>query len=98
MDGFQEKAPISTGITCPNCGSNNVTIQVVNESILKNKHHSFLWWICIGWWFVPMMWFIFFIPKIFIKLFGLGHKKQKIINKTVKKAVCQQCTNVFNVN
>ena len=87
----------STGIKCPNCQSDKVLIQVVNESILKNKHHSVIWWLIIGFWFVPLMWFCFWLPKLFIKLFGLGHKKQKIVNKTVKKAVCQQCGNVIDI-
>lgn len=82
---------------CPVCNSTNVTIQVVNESILKNKHHSIIWWIFIGWWFVPLMWICFFWIKLFIKLFGLGHKKQKIVNKTIKKAVCQSCGNSWNI-
>lgn len=77
--------------TCPKCGSTNVNIQVVNEVILKNKHHSIIWWICVGWWWVPIMWLIFTVPKIFIKLFGLGHKNYKTINKEHTKAVCQNC-------
>lgn len=83
-------------MVCPNCNSNNVTIQVVNEVQLKNKHHGIIWWLLIGWWWIPIKWICFFVPALFIKLFGIGHKKQKAINKTVKKAVCQDCGNVFN--
>lgn len=83
---------------CPKCGSENVSIQVVNESQLLKKHHSIIWWICIGCWFVPLMWCVFFIPKILIKLLGLGHIKYKIKNVTKKKAVCQSCSNVFDLN
>lgn len=36
-------------MNCPKCGSENVNVQVVNEVELKNKHHSVIWWICIGW-------------------------------------------------
>lgn len=82
---------------CPKCGSENVTIQVVNENKLVKKHHSILWWCIIGFWFVPLMWCIFFVPKFFIKLFGLGHKNYKIENITKKKAVCQNCSNVFDL-
>ena len=85
-------------ISCSKCGSNNVSIQVVNESTLKNKHHSIFWWIFIGWWWVPLMWCVFFIPKLFIAIFGLKNKKQKIVNKTTKKLVCQQCGNVTNIS
>lgn len=84
-------------MTCPKCKSENVSVQVVNESKLVKKHHSIIWWLCIGWWFVTLMWIIFFVPKFFIKLFGLGHKNYKIDNITTKKAVCQNCGNVFNI-
>lgn len=84
-------------IKCPKCDSENVTIQVVNENKLVKKHHSIIWWIIIGWWFVPIMWCIFFVPKFFIKLFGLGHKNYKIVNSTKKKGVCQNCSYVFDI-
>ena len=28
---------------CPNCGSDNVNIQVVNEAKLVTKHHGVIW-------------------------------------------------------
>jgi cellulose synthase/poly-beta-1,6-N-acetylglucosamine synthase-like glycosyltransferase len=84
-------------MACPKCSSSNVSIQVVNESILKNKHHNFFWWLIVGWWFVPAMWFLFFVPKLFIKLFGLGHKKQKIVNVQKKVSVCQTCGNTWSI-
>lgn len=82
---------------CPNCGSSNTTIQIVNDVIIKTKHHSIFWWILIGWWFVSLMWMIFTIPKIFIKLFGLGHKNIKSKNITKKKVVCQDCGNFWDI-
>ena len=36
-------------------------------------------------------------PKIILKLFRIEHKKQKIVNKTVKKGVCQTCGEVFDI-
>lgn len=84
-------------MVCPKCKSDSITIQVVNEQQLKRKHHSIIWWICIGWWFVPVMWLLFFLPKIVLKLFRIEHKPQKIINSTKKKAVCQTCGNVFDM-
>lgn len=76
---------------CPKCGSTNINLQVVNKVTLKNKHHGVFWWICIGWWYVPFMWLVFTVPKLIIKLFGLGHKKYKTVNKEEMKAVCQSC-------
>lgn len=78
-------------MTCPKCKNENVSIQVINENKLKTKHHSIIWWICIGWWFVPLMWLCFFWLKILLKLFHIEHKKQKIINVQKKVHVCQNC-------
>lgn len=82
---------------CPKCGSNNTTVQIVNKVMIKNKHHGLFWWLIIGWWFVPIMWMIFTIPKILIKLFGLGHKKYKTINKEMQKVICQNCGHSWKV-
>lgn len=82
-------------MNCPACGSSNVQIQVLNEQKLKTAHHGIIWWICIGWWWIPTKWLVFTIPALFVKLFGLGHKKQKIINKTTTKHVCQNCGNIW---
>lgn len=83
-------------MNCPKCNSNNVSIQIVNESKLVTKHHGIIWWLCIGWWWIFIKWLIFTIPALIFKIFGIG-KKQKIKNKTAKKAVCQNCGNVWNV-
>lgn len=83
-------------MNCPKCNSNNVSIQIVNESKLVTKHHGIIWWLCIGWWWVFTKWLIFTTPALIFKIFGIG-KKQKIKNKTTKKAVCQSCGNVWNV-
>lgn len=80
---------------CPKCGSENVNVQVVTSSKLKNKHHSFLYWICIGWWLHPLLWFFLTIPMILGKLFG--HKKQELVQKHKSMAVCQNCGNNWNV-
>lgn len=77
-------------MTCPKCNSENVTIQVVNESHLVTKHHGIIWWILIGWWWVAIKWLIFTIPALIFKIFGIG-KKQKIKNVTKKINVCQNC-------
>lgn len=74
---------------CPKCGSKNTTIQVVTESILKNKHHSIIWWIFIGWWWIPCKWFFFTLPALIIKIFR--PKRKEIKNITKNKCVCQDC-------
>lgn len=76
-------------MTCPKCGSENVIVQAVAESKLVDKHHGCLWWLIIGWWWVPIKW-IFFTG--FALLFAIfGHKKQQLKTKTHSEAVCQNC-------
>lgn len=60
---------------CKKCGSSNINFQTVNEVKLKDKHHNFLWWITIGWIWVPIKWLFFTLPALLIKIFS--HKKTK---------------------
>jgi len=81
-------------MTCPKCGSNDVSVQVLNESKLVTAHHGIIWWMFIGWWLFLIKWLIFTVPAIIFKIFGIG-KNKKIINKTKKVNVCQKCGNTF---
>ncbi len=83
-------------MTCPKCKSKNTTIQVVNEQKLVADHHSCLWWITIGWIWTLIKWIVFTIPALIFKIFGIG-KRKRIVNKTKKKAVCQDCGHTWNV-
>lgn len=82
---------------CKFCGSDNVNIQIINESHLVNAHHSFLWWICIGWLWVLFKWIFFTLPALIFKIFGIG-KRKKIKNTQKKVAVCQTCGKSWNLN
>lgn len=82
-------------MVCPKCNSSNVSVQVVNEVKLKNAHHSIWWWIFIGFWWIPIKWLCFTLFALIVKIFS--HKKQKAVNKTVKKAICQDCGNTWNI-
>lgn len=81
-------------MTCPKCGSNSVNIQSINQVHLKNAHHGFLWWLFIGFWWIPIKWMIFTLPAIIFKIFG--HRKQKIVNQTKTVCVCQNCGHEWN--
>jgi len=80
---------------CKKCGSENVNIQVVNESHLVTKHHGIIWWIFIGWWWVFFKWLFLTIPALFVAIF-IG-KRKKIKNVTKKMYVCQDCGNTWQV-
>ncbi len=83
-------------MTCNKCGSNNVNVQMVSESQLKNKHHSIFYWLFIGWWLRPILWFFLAIPMLLGKMFG--YKKQKIVTNHNSMAICQNCGNSWKVN
>ena len=63
-------------MNCEKCGSQNVNVQVVNESHLVTKHHSILWWIFVGWWWIFIKWLVFTIPALIFKIFGIGKRKK----------------------
>ena len=85
---------VNTGIRCPHCGSGNVSIQMITESKLKNKHHSILYWLFIGWWLEVLLWFFLTIPRLLIFIFM--PKKQRIVQKQRKVAICQSCGYSWN--
>lgn len=76
-------------MVCPKCGSNNVSIQAVVETKLVDKHHCVIWWILVGWWWLPIKWLVFTVPALIVKIFS--HKKQKVKQKTKSVCVCQNC-------
>ena len=80
---------------CPKCDSNNVNASVVNEVTLKNQHRGIVWWLFIGWWWVPIKWIFFTVPALILALFG--HKKQKAVNKQKTVCVCQSCGYRWNL-
>lgn len=82
-------------MVCPNCGSNNVNIQVVSTVKLVDKHKGCLWWCFVGWWWVPIKWLMFTIPALFAKIFIPKGKKTK--NKERKVCICQQCGKQWNL-
>lgn len=84
-------------MTCPKCGSDNISYQALTNTIVKNKYHSLFWWILIGWWWVPIKWTLFTGIALFmfvLKLLGVRKKKTIIIDRT--KAVCQNCGKSWN--
>ena len=74
---------------CHVCGSENVNVQIVTETELNNKHHGVVWWLFIGWWFVPIWWLCFTIPALIIKIFAPKKQKLKQHHKSIR--VCQNC-------
>lgn len=82
-------------MTCPSCGSENVRVQVVTIHQLRNRHHSVLYWILVGWWLQPLLWIFFSIPMLMIRLFAPRDKKLVAVHSSM--AVCQQCGQVWKV-
>ena len=80
-------------VKCPKCGSENISIQAVNEQKLVTKHHGLVWWLLVGWWWIPVKWLFLFVPAIFAAIF-IG-KRKKIKNTTQSVHVCQDCGKIW---
>ncbi len=80
-------------MTCPKCGCENVSTSVVQNTQLVNKHHGILWWLCVGWWWLPIKWLCFTLPALLVKIFIPRRQKVKQTTRTV--CVCQQCGNTW---
>lgn len=80
---------------CPKCGSENCSVQVVTETELKEKKHGLIWWLCVGWWWIPIKWLVFTLPALIIAIFK--PKKYKTKTHTKKIAVCNSCGKSWNV-
>lgn len=74
---------------CPKCKSENVTVQMVSETKLKEKKHGIFWWIFIGWWWLPVKWIFLTLPALIVKIFAPKKYKTETIHKSM--AVCQDC-------
>lgn len=86
-------------ITCPECGSSNIDIQVFQEnngsktitktkSKYKEKRHGCLWWLCMGWWWWIVdlaIWIFFFIPRVLLSIARKRNYKGK--SKSTSKTV-----------
>lgn len=79
---------------CPKCGSENVTVQVVSETKLKEKKKGILYWLFIGWWWIPIKWLFLTLPALIVAIFKPTKYKTKTIHTT--KCVCQNCGKMWN--
>lgn len=82
-------------MVCTNCGSDRVQVQTLNEIDFKTKNKGIVWWILVGWWWIFVKWTVLTIPALFFKIFG--GKKQKVVNRAVYQAVCQDCGHGWRV-
>ena len=74
---------------CPNCGSENARVDIVQEQRLKEKKRGLLYWITIGWLWEPIAWLFLTLPKLFVTIFK--PKRYEVKTKTQKVAICQEC-------
>ena len=74
---------------CRKCGSTNVTLNVVNEKRVEKVHHGCVWWLFVGWWWIPAKWIFFTLPALILKIFVPA--KMKLHKRQYTEAVCQNC-------
>lgn len=91
-------------IVCPKCGSNNIELQVQQEttksvtktkSKYKEKGHGILWWLCVGWWWWMIdlfLWLFMFIPRVLLRIGRKkkysGKSKSTTKNKITYETIC----------
>ena len=71
---------------CPVCGSENVSATMM--AFEKPTRHGCLWWLLIGWWWLPFKWLCFTVPAFVFWLIAAIRGKPRVL-KTVW--VCQSC-------
>ena len=79
---------------CPKCGSSRTHAQIVTETKLHDQHHGCLWWVCVGWWWLPLKWLVFTLPALLIALFK--PKRRQVTQKNKTKMVCDDCGFTWN--
>lgn len=79
---------------CPKCGSGRTHAQIVTETKLHDQHHGCLWWVCVGWWWLPLKWLVFTLPALLIALFK--PKRRQVTQKHKTKMVCDDCGFTWN--
>ena len=80
---------------CPKCGSENVNVQMITETQLKEKKHGVMWWLLIGWWWIPTKWIFLTVPALIVKIFAPKKYETKTTQK--KMAVCNSCGHSWKV-
>lgn len=89
---------------CPKCKSDNVNVQVVNEtdSRIVAKHHGVVWWVFVGWWWLPIKWLfqlaLFGIFAVLYWIFKSPRYKQVTRHTKVSMAVCQNCGHTWEAH
>ncbi len=79
---------------CPRCGSDDCTAQIVTSTQLVTAHHGLLWWVFLGWWWVPLKWVCFFPLALLAKIFA--PRRQKLNQQIGSMWVCHSCGNVWH--
>lgn len=74
-------------MVCKYCGSTNIKFQAISDTKTKKKR-GFKYWLFIGWWLEPILWFFLAFPKILWEIFA---NHDKTVTKVVSYAVCQNC-------
>jgi len=74
-------------LTCPRCGSNNVTVQAITETKTKSRG-------CFGW----FLWILLAICTFGLILLIPLLTNYKTKSKTYTAAICQNCGNRWRVS
>lgn len=79
-------------MNCPKCKSENVTVQMVSEQVVRTHEHSLMYKMCFGWWIWIFKW-LFKLPLALI----LPKRTKTSFTEHKKMAVCQNCGHSWQV-
>lgn len=91
-------------VNCPKCKSDNVNVQVVNETDTRvvEKRHGIIWWVCIGWWWKPIKWVLqlvlFGVFAVLYWIFKSPRYKTVTRHQKESMTVCQDCGHTWEVH
>jgi transcription elongation factor Elf1 len=80
-------------ITCPRCGSHNVTV-TTSATEKAMARHGVVYWVFVGWWLQPLLWLFFTFPMIVYRLI-FPNRRTKTVKHTY--ATCQSCGHAWEV-
>lgn len=74
---------------CPKCGGSNVTASTFAEHTLEKKKPGVIWWVLVGWWWVPLKWVFLTLPALVVKIFKPKNYTMEAKTRTV--FTCLDC-------
>lgn len=80
---------------CPKCGSENVSVQAVEDKTVTVHKKGWFYYICIWWWWIFIKLFCKLIMWPVKLLTSMIWRTEKYSPKYISKCVCQNCGHIW---